>query len=221
MYLSLVVSLFFISLILQYFFFAKLSEQIQQKSDTSIVRIKNERKEEKFYFKKQDLQKFISWLRQNGCKIKATLKENEYIRFEGKQVGVLNADHKDNNSYTQNAIQCFYSGKDWNQLESIKGSRKIFYGVKRKTKVNKKQVRFDLLARDGDKCFYCGESLGVDVTIEHLDPLSRKGKDTLSHMVLSHSKCNQEAGNLSVSEKVKMALSKRLKLNNCVVQKQY
>ena len=64
-----------------------------------------------------------------------------------------------------------------------------------------------MIRRDGDCCWYCGNSFGAGefkMTCEHLVPLIHKGPDNLSNLVLAHEKCNQLAGNLSVAEKVTM-----------------
>lgn len=64
--------------------------------------------------------------------------------------------------------------------------------------------RKKLMERDGDGCWFCGQPLGDDVTLEHLVPRSRGGGNDAANCVLAHAKCNQAAANLSISEKVEM-----------------
>jgi hypothetical protein len=64
--------------------------------------------------------------------------------------------------------------------------------------------RKKLMERDGDGCWFCGQPLGSDVTLEHLVPRSRGGGNDAANCVLAHAKCNQDAANLSISEKVEL-----------------
>lgn len=69
-----------------------------------------------------------------------------------------------------------------------------------------------LLKRDGPFCVFCGGIEGdgeARFTIEHFVPLSRGGADHLSNMGIAHQVCNAAAGNLSVAEKIKLAIMKR------------
>lgn len=66
-----------------------------------------------------------------------------------------------------------------------------------------------MIKRDGTKCFYCGQELEDDITVEHLISLVCGGKNSLGNMVLCHYDCNKNAGNLSVAEKVNMAIKNR------------
>lgn len=59
-----------------------------------------------------------------------------------------------------------------------------------------------LLARDGDKCFYCGEPMDDDVTLEHLLAKAHGGSNVMANLVLAHSECNRKAGHLSLVEKL-------------------
>jgi 5-methylcytosine-specific restriction endonuclease McrA len=46
-------------------------------------------------------------------------------------------------------------------------------------------------------CFVCGEHVEVkDATLEHVMPLSKGGKDTMSNYAISHSQCNNEKGDM-------------------------
>jgi hypothetical protein len=64
--------------------------------------------------------------------------------------------------------------------------------------------RAALLARDGDDCWFCGEPLGDDCTIEHLVPKSRGGANALANYALAHKQCNAAAANKPLVEKIAM-----------------
>lgn len=66
-----------------------------------------------------------------------------------------------------------------------------------------------LLVRDGDECWYCGNPLGRDITIEHLIPKAHGGPNRMSNYALAHSKCNGTAADKSLVDK--MALRTRLR----------
>lgn len=59
-----------------------------------------------------------------------------------------------------------------------------------------------LLSRDGPNCFYCLKPLDEDKTIEHLVPQSVGGPNHPHNMVLTHARCNHEASDLPVTEKL-------------------
>jgi RRXRR protein/HNH endonuclease len=69
----------------------------------------------------------------------------------------------------------------------------------------KKDKRVEQLKRrDGDDCFYCGLPLLDDVTCEHLLSQADGGTGKLANLVLTHRKCNEEAADLPIVEKVKL-----------------
>lgn len=58
-----------------------------------------------------------------------------------------------------------------------------------------------LYARDYNVCAYCGEEFGLtQLTIDHVLPRSRGGKDTWTNCVTSCQKCNQSKGNKTPDE---------------------
>lgn len=148
----------------------------------------------------QNINKFKKWLTNQGAEILLNTNEYELLRFKGSETGIIYKSGKTSNEYTRNAIMCYTSGKRWN-------GRPINHG--RKTSYKKEKTQ--LLKRDGVDCFYCGKWLRDDITIEHLISISSGGKNILSNMVLSHEQCNQNAGNLTLTEKVKMAIKLQTK----------
>ena len=80
------------------------------------------------------------------------------------------------------------------------------------------KIRHKLLERDGDECWFCGEPMGRDCTIEHLIPRSDGGRNTMANYALAHEKCNQAAANKPLVEKVEMRLQMRVEKIQCVTQ---
>lgn len=145
-----------------------------------------------------DIAKFKEWLSQRGCEILPTTNQYETLRIKGKEIGILYNTGKTNGSFMNIAIQAFKAGKKWDG-SPIKTGRHAGY----------RKEKAQLIERDGTRCFYCGQEMEEDITIEHLIALSCGGKNSLSNMVLAHQKCNQDAHNLPVSEKVKIAINNR------------
>lgn len=61
-----------------------------------------------------------------------------------------------------------------------------------------------LLQRDGHDCWFCGGSLGTDITIEHLQPRALGGNWGEANLALAHTGCNKAAGHLSRIKKEAM-----------------
>jgi hypothetical protein len=66
-----------------------------------------------------------------------------------------------------------------------------------------------LLIRDGDECFFCGDPLEGDITVEHLVAVAHGGPNHISNLFLAHAACNQKAGHLAAPHKVRMAIDAR------------
>lgn len=66
-----------------------------------------------------------------------------------------------------------------------------------------------LLIRDGEDCFFCGQPLDGDVTVEHLVAVAHGGPNHISNLFLAHAECNQKAGHLAAPHKVKSAIEQR------------
>lgn len=65
-------------------------------------------------------------------------------------------------------------------------------------------TRHALLDRDGDHCWFCGDPMGKDCTIEHLVPKSAGGRNMLANYALAHAKCNHAAADLPLIQKIEM-----------------
>lgn len=60
-------------------------------------------------------------------------------------------------------------------------------------------TRKNILRRDEYKCAYCGKSDG-NLTIDHIVPKSKGGKDTWDNLIAACTVCNNKKGNRSPSE---------------------
>lgn len=77
--------------------------------------------------------------------------------------------------------------------------RKAFY------KHEKQNIIVALLQRDGNRCYLCNEHMEPELmTIDHVIPLHKKGKDDMSNYRLAHEKCNLEKGNLMVEDYLRL-----------------
>lgn len=70
-------------------------------------------------------------------------------------------------------------------------------------------TRERLLERDGDACWFCGDAMGEDMTIEHLVPKSKGGLNGLANYVLAHKRCNAAAADMPLVAKIEMRAKAR------------
>lgn len=147
-----------------------------------------------------DVAKFKIWLSERGCEILPPTNQYEAVRFKGRETGIVYTTGKTNGRFTTEAVRAFQTGGKWNGAPVSTGRHPGY---------RKEKAR--LLERDGSRCFFCGEELGDDITVEHLISLNRGGLNQLSNMVLAHSRCNQEAGTLPIYQKVEIAIRNRTK----------
>lgn len=60
-------------------------------------------------------------------------------------------------------------------------------------------TRAQLMRRDGTECYLCKEQMPPDdMTIDHVEPLSKGGRDNISNWRLVHSKCNLQKANMTL-----------------------
>lgn len=146
------------------------------------------------------IDKFETWLKQNGAEILPVSSCYERIRFKGKEVGILYHSGKFSNDYAKNAFECYKNEKKWDGKP---------YNLGRSHSYKKQKIQ--ILKRDGDCCFYCRKKLNDDVTLEHLIALCHGGLNILGNMVLAHEKCNNLMGNNTLVEKVNFILKRKEK----------
>lgn len=147
----------------------------------------------------KDLKRIEQWLRDRGAEVLGPTNDWEVLRFKANgQTSVVYRNSRSENlactGEAHTALSRFYSGESWSAgVPKSKRSQ-----ANRNAKVNA------LLARDGESCFYCGGSLGEDITVEHLVARASGGPEHIANMVLAHAQCNHGAGTLSAFEKIKL-----------------
>lgn len=58
----------------------------------------------------------------------------------------------------------------------------------------------NIFRRDGHTCVYCGHNKRQDLTIDHVIPKSKGGKNTWNNLVTACFKCNNKKGSLDLEE---------------------
>ena len=145
--------------------------------------------------------KFKTWLQQNGAEILPSSSDYEEIRFKGSEVGVKYKSGKFSGKYASNAYYCYKRNKNWDGRPIRTGRKNSYIKEKR-----------EIIKRDGSACFYCGNLLEDDITLEHLIPLTAGGLNNLSNMVLAHEECNHKMNHKKLVDKVSYALKTRVEL---------
>lgn len=66
-----------------------------------------------------------------------------------------------------------------------------------------KKIRFEVFKRDSFKCQYCGrQSPDVLLEIDHIQPISKKGKGDLLNLITACYDCNRGKSNIELSEQI-------------------
>lgn len=143
---------------------------------------------------------FADQLQAAGAEILGPTNPYEVLRFRTKHgVGVI---YKGKRGETWNAEAI--AARD--HLANQRGS---LAPVKVRGRRRDKATVEHLLERDGDQCFFCGDALGGDITVEHLVAIAHGGPNHVSNLFLAHAECNSKAGHLSAPEKIKRAIVSR------------
>lgn len=151
-----------------------------------------------FNFTDKRLNAFRKWLEAAGAQLLIATNPYEVIRFRSSNgVSILHKRNDDMYTLTgemPTAWNAFCTGKGWDSGVVVVKSRP------KKTDV----LIETLLARDGNRCFYCHQGFEEDnYTIEHLLSRAHGGSNHISNLVLAHEECNKRVGHMSISEKVK------------------
>ncbi|OAG75952.1 HNH endonuclease [Acetobacter malorum] len=155
---------------------------------------------------KDKLEQFAAFLKARGSQVLAVTNEYEVMRFTGADGSPCVIYQKGNSQLTWQpcaleAYTAFAKNKKWRAGEK----------TKRSAGAAKRMNRLKTLAeRDGSGCFFCGSVQPLEeMTIEHFVPVSSGGPNHISNMAIACCGCNREAGHLSVTEKLKLAMAKR------------
>ncbi len=137
---------------------------------------------------------FRLWLVDGGSIVNEPVSEWEILRYSHPQDGLCSAYRRKNNCVTlPPVVQEHYSKFIRNEIPGR---------IDRPAPKAKRTLRELLLDRDGDTCFFCGDFLEGDASLEHLLPISKGGTNDPSNLCLAHESCNMAAGNLSIVEKI-------------------
>ncbi|MCH8494102.1 MAG: HNH endonuclease [Balneolales bacterium] len=80
-------------------------------------------------------------------------------------------------------------------------------------------TRKNIIKRDSHKCQYCGKS--SDLTIDHIIPRSRGGKDTWENLVAACDRCNHKKGNRTPKEANMPLLRDPYRPNHIIFLREY
>lgn len=141
-------------------------------------------------------EKFIAWLRANGAEVLPTTNSYEIARFIAHgRVNIIYEGRRGIRSigFAEECLRAFERGAMMNM------------GVTQKPRNNISRVKLALQQRDGSFCFFCLKAITEDTcTIEHLVARGKGGPDHQDNLALAHEKCNKDAANLPLMEKIKI-----------------
>lgn len=152
-----------------------------------------------------NIEAFKAWLIERGAIVDPPTNEWEVIRvrtIDGPFVAYRNA--KGVQKWPGGLMeikQAFINGEQIPLSPSLASRKKLRHLIN------------DLSARDGLWCWFCEVGFltpdSTEITIEHLCPKAHGGPNHVSNLVLACKRCNSEAGNLSIAEKVRMRDDRR------------
>jgi hypothetical protein len=173
------------------------------------------------------MQEFCAWLTKMGAEICAPTNPYEVVRYRAYTVRgrkpVVNVVYAKDNGlltftrFSHHHYRAFIAGEHVpgmfvSKLDTVAADDPAREAVARKnysTADRKAKQRADLLARDGSVCWFCGGEMGDDITVEHLVPKSKGGKNALNNYALAHQQCNARAADKPLVEKI--ALREKLR----------
>jgi hypothetical protein len=72
--------------------------------------------------------------------------------------------------------------------------------MSKKRKSLSKKIRFEVFKRDGFTCAYCGKTPPeVILEIDHIDPISKGGKDNINNLITACFDCNRGKGDIKLN----------------------
>ena len=158
---------------------------------------------------------FAAWLVKMGAQIGTPTNTYEVIRYRAYQAGGRKpATHI---VYAKETGALTFTGKSQDHYEAfIRGDHVpgMFVSaldgvpnpdlpiVEKPSQAEKRRRK--LVARDGDECWFCGRTMGDDVTIEHLVAKAKGGSNHIENFALAHKRCNALAADKPLVEKIAM-----------------
>lgn len=156
-------------------------------------------------FSMKERENFQRWATANGAEVH-TPHEWEVMRIvTASGTHVLYYNRNGRLTWTGDLEQLYVCYKTGNDAELFPTGRRVKSGGLRKRKLKM------LIERDGNECFFCGKEFTEEnpPSLEELFPRTCGGSTHIANQALACPECNQEAGNLSVVEKVKIRDQKR------------
>ena len=156
-----------------------------------------------------DVPRFLAFVAANGGEVGVPTNRYEVVRYRAHWRGTNKASvhivyAKENGLLTftggsMGHYRAFLAGAPMEELPTEEKRNKPKNGSARR---HNRRAR--LLDRDGNGCWFCGEPMDDDCTIEHLVPKSKGGRDALANYALAHRQCNADAADMPLVEKIAM-----------------
>jgi hypothetical protein len=156
---------------------------------------------------------FAAWLARNGAELGTPTNPYEVIRYKAhsatskraethivyaKESGLLTFTGASREHYVQFATGAAMFPDPFHVPKAKRPAPEM------ETPGKAERRRRKLLERDGDGCWFCGLPMGDDCTIEHLVPRSAGGRDALANYALAHRRCNADAADMPLTEKIEL-----------------
>jgi hypothetical protein len=152
---------------------------------------------------------FAAWLAEQGAEIGQPTNPYELIRYRAFWQGSAKA--VTHIVYTkENGLLTYMGGARAHYQAMLDGeplpdTQEEADTAKRANRVRaSRSIRERLLKRDGGDCWFCGEQMGDDCTIEHLIPRAAGGTNSLVNLALAHRLCNQKAEDWPLARKLEL-----------------
>jgi hypothetical protein len=162
-----------------------------------------------------DVQGFLAFVAQQGGEVGVPTNPYEVVRYRAYWRGTkTSAIHivyaKENGLLTwtggsEGHYRAFVAGTPMEELPGHIEGPAASHAEQRLPKSKSKSkapTRAALRARDGDHCWFCGNPMGEDCTIEHLVPKAKGGRNSLANYALAHEKCNRAAADMPLVAKI-------------------
>lgn len=152
---------------------------------------------------------FKAFLAERGCELLTPTNKYEVLRFKrAGRTNIVYRNAKGRFTTVGGDIELAVAAFTSTERKTV-GRARIVMAIPpaieaKRAKLRGSSVHKALLARDGDRCFYCNSRLGDDQTREHLVAAANGGSDRLDNLVLAHHACNVKAGELSLVDKIKL-----------------